>query len=196
MSDADDSEPAICETLGCVNTPVEGGYCAEYADILPSILAGNENDDTPEKGHRASDVSLSDDEPERQPDESSDSGSYSTVEASSGDGNADLETRKPITRERRVLTRAGVPPSDHFITKACDEAYHKLGKINSAEGESHLPAGGSQQSCACFFPAQDNIVCHSPSDSYGLLSETARATNTLGHDGSPGRQRWNDGAHE
>ena len=196
MSDADESEAAICETLGCENTPVEGGYCAECADISPGILDSDGSDDTSEERHRASDVSLGDDETERQTDESSGSGSYSAVEGGSGDTNVGLEIRNPITRERRAPTRAGVPPSDHFITEACDEAYHKLGKINSAEGESHLPAGGSNQSCTCFFPAQDNIVCHSPSDCYGLLSVTARATNTLGHDGSPGRQRWNDGAHQ
>lgn len=190
------SRPEICTTLGCENTLVEGGYCAECADISPGILDSDDDTDTAEEGHRVSAVSLGNDEPERENGESVKSDSYSPVKADSADTNPGFETQKPDARRKRPLTRTGVPPSDHFITAACDETYHKLRKINSAEGESHLPAGGSQQSCTCFFPAQDNIVCHSPSDGYGLLSVTARAANSLGHNGSPGRQRWNDGAHQ
>jgi hypothetical protein len=91
---------------------------------------------------------------------------------------AERIARNAIARRKRVPGRACVLPSDYFITEACDETYHKLGKINSAEGESHLPAGGSP-TCTCFFPARDHIVCHSPSDSYRLLPPvTARVSDS------------------
>jgi hypothetical protein len=127
--------------------------------------------------------------------ESDESDLHSLCESGLG-GDESSDTGEAGARRKQAPTWAGVPSSDHFITKACDGVYHKVRKINSAEGEPHLPAGGSQQPSTCFFPAQDNIVCHSPSDSYRLLSPvTVRASDSLGHDGSPGRQRWNDGAH-
>ena len=146
--------------------------------------------------HRVSAVSNQTNESDCEPTESVKPELDSPVEDDSSAGNSVYKARKPNARGAWTLTRTGVPPSDYFITEACDEAYHKLRKINSAEGESHLPAGGSSQPSTCFFPAQDNIVCHSPSDCCRLLSSvTVRGNDSLGHDGSPGRQRWNDGAH-
>ena len=56
MSDAE--QPPQCETLGCENPSVEGGFCAECAEISPDVLT----EDTTEGRHRASAESLSDDE--------------------------------------------------------------------------------------------------------------------------------------
>lgn len=46
MSDAD--EAVMCETVGCENAPVEGGYCAECADISPGILDDDSRETTKE----------------------------------------------------------------------------------------------------------------------------------------------------
>jgi len=56
MSDAE--QPPQCDTLGCENTPVEAGYCAECAEISPRVL----NENPPEEGHQASAESLSEDD--------------------------------------------------------------------------------------------------------------------------------------
>ena len=93
-------------TLGCENAPVEQGYCAECADISPGILDGDDNDDTPDGGHRASDASLGDDEPEHDNGESADSSLHSTVEDNSDDVN--LTSRRenpPRAPEQRSPTR-------------------------------------------------------------------------------------------
>jgi hypothetical protein len=57
MSDAE--QPPQCDTLGCDNTPVEAGYCAECAEISPGIL----NENLPKGGHQASAESRRDDDP-------------------------------------------------------------------------------------------------------------------------------------
>ena len=56
MSDAE--QRPQCDTLGCENTPVEAGYCAECAEISPRVL----NENPPEEGHQASAESLSEDD--------------------------------------------------------------------------------------------------------------------------------------
>jgi hypothetical protein len=104
MSDAD--EPAICATLGCENTPVEQGYCAECTDISPDILDGDDADETPEKGHRVSAVSLGDDESEREDGESASSGSHTPMEGGSDDTNPGFEAEESDACARAAFTDA------------------------------------------------------------------------------------------
>ena len=52
MSDA--SEPPLCDTLGCENTPVEAGYCEECTGISPGVL----DQDWGEESHQGSAGSL------------------------------------------------------------------------------------------------------------------------------------------
>jgi hypothetical protein len=109
MSDADESDPARCDTLGCENEPVADGYCAECADISPGILDSDDGDDstdTLEEGHRVSDVSPDGDEPESEPDGSPDSGSDSPVEGSSDDGNPGFEARESAAQAREAFADA------------------------------------------------------------------------------------------
>lgn len=102
MSDADEPEPAICDTLGCENESVEGGYWPVCADIslgIPDSDDGDANNDTLEERHRASNVSLGHDEPESEPDASANSGSDSPVEGGSDNANPDpdFEVNDPTT---------------------------------------------------------------------------------------------------
>jgi hypothetical protein len=87
MSDAE--RPPQCETLGCDNPPVKGGYCAECAEISPGIL----DHDAPEERHRASTVSHSDDnDSDRSALESDDSAADGPTKLEAGDGEPPYET--------------------------------------------------------------------------------------------------------
>jgi hypothetical protein len=79
MSDAE--QPPRCDTLGCDNPPVEAGYCANCADISPAIL----DHDVPEEGHRASDESSSDDDPNQNAPDRDDAAADTPTEAEADD---------------------------------------------------------------------------------------------------------------
>jgi len=51
---SDASEPPLCDTLGCENTPVEAGYCEECTGISPGVL----DQDWGEESHQGSAGSL------------------------------------------------------------------------------------------------------------------------------------------
>jgi hypothetical protein len=92
MSDADEPEPASCDTLSYENGPVEGGYCAECADISPDY-----------------------DEPERVPTESGDSNADGSMEGRSGNTNPGFRAGESAVRDRsgREQHRAAVTTPQH-----------------------------------------------------------------------------------
>jgi hypothetical protein len=103
-----DDKPPICATLGCGNTPVKGGYCAECTDISPGILDSDygDNDDAPEGGHRASDVSDEADASEHDTDESDGNGSHNPVEGGSGGPHPGFEAGESDARAHAAFADA------------------------------------------------------------------------------------------
>jgi hypothetical protein len=102
-----DPDPAseMCDTLGCENAPVADGYCAECADISPGILDSDDGDATEEE-HRASDVSHADGDPEREPDESGDTGSHNPVEGETSDTDPGCESEESDVRADEAFAEA------------------------------------------------------------------------------------------
>jgi hypothetical protein len=103
-------EPAVCDTLGCENPPVENGYCTECVDISPGLRDSGDNDagsdgtgsgdpgeTNPE--HRASGGAPtspgSGREPESEVPESPDPATHTPPDAGSGDTNPGFEVEGP-----------------------------------------------------------------------------------------------------
>src|SRR5699024_1781795 len=84
-----DGGQPICGTLGCDNEAVVDGYCRECADISPGILDSDENN-----------------EAEREPDKSEDTGSHRRAEGGSDDANPGFETAEPAAQAREAFADA------------------------------------------------------------------------------------------
>jgi hypothetical protein len=84
-----DGGQSMCGTLGCDNEPVVDGYCRECADISPQILDSYEAD-----------------EPERESDESGDTGSHNRVEGKTSDANPGFESVQSDVRADEAFAEA------------------------------------------------------------------------------------------
>jgi hypothetical protein len=116
----DGGQPNMCGTVGCENEPVVDGYCRECADISPQILDSDDGDD----------------DPEREPTETPDSGSDSPVEDGFGDTDPGFETAEPAARAQAAFADA----SEWF--------HSQLGRDISDLGLTYVDDDGDEQTVA------------------------------------------------